>query len=67
MAKKQVERVRQILEYLGIEGDRVQMHYCSSAEGEKYANIVKEGVEKIRAMGPNPLKAEPAKQNDHHE
>ena len=52
---------------MGIEGDRVQMHFCSSAEGEKYANIVKEGVEKIRTMGPNPLKIEPAKQDDHHE
>jgi F420-non-reducing hydrogenase iron-sulfur subunit len=62
-----VERVKRILEFIGIEGDRVQMHFCSSAEGEKYAMIIKEGVEKIRAMGPNPLKAKPASQNDHHE
>jgi coenzyme F420-reducing hydrogenase delta subunit len=62
-----VQRVKQILEFLGIEGDRVQMHFCSSAEGEKYAMIASESVEKIRAMGPNPLKARTAKQNEHHE
>lgn len=52
--------MRRILAFLGIGTDRVQFFNCSSAEGEKFASIVKVSVERIRDMGPSLFKAEPA-------
>jgi coenzyme F420-reducing hydrogenase delta subunit len=52
---------------MGIGADRAQFYNCSSAEGEKFAEVVKTAVEIIRSLGQNPFKAEPAKLDDHHE
>jgi len=41
---------------IGIGADRVQMHFCSAAEGAKFSEIVKEVTQQIMALGPNPLK-----------
>jgi coenzyme F420-reducing hydrogenase delta subunit len=46
---------------MGVGADRVQFYNCSSAEGEKFAEIVKAAVERTRSLGQNPFKAEPAK------
>jgi coenzyme F420-reducing hydrogenase delta subunit len=46
---------------MGIGEGRVQFYNCSSAEGEKFAEMVKAAVESMRSLGQNPFKAEPAK------
>jgi len=46
-----------MLDLLGVGSDRVEMFYCSAAEGAKFAEIVRELTKKITEMGPNPLKA----------
>jgi coenzyme F420-reducing hydrogenase delta subunit len=56
-ARKRVESVRKILDTVGIGGERVQMYNLSSSDGPLFARIAIEMTEKIRAMGPNPLKA----------
>lgn len=45
-----------MLDMMGVGADRVQMHYCSAAEGAKFSELVKEVTEKITKLGPNPLK-----------
>ena len=55
-ARKRVEKAQQILEEIGIGGDRVQMYNLSSSEGPLFARIAKEMTEKITSMGPNPIK-----------
>ena len=55
-AKKRVERTKMILEEIGIEGERVEMYNLSASEGMKFAEIAKEMTEKIKKLGPSPIK-----------
>jgi len=55
-ARKRVEQAQQILETIGVGGERVQMYNLSSAEGPRFARITEEMVEKILGLGPNPIK-----------
>ena len=55
-ARKRVEKAREILDQIGIGGERVQMYNLSSSEGPLFARIAKEMTEKITSMGPNPIK-----------
>jgi coenzyme F420-reducing hydrogenase delta subunit len=55
-ARKRVAEARRILDLVGIGGERVQMFNLSSAEGPRFAQIALEMTEKIRALGPNPIK-----------
>ena len=42
---------------MGLEG-RLHLEWISSAEAQKYVQVVTDFTEKIREMGPNPLKIE---------
>ncbi|MCF8051438.1 MAG: hydrogenase iron-sulfur subunit [Desulfobacterales bacterium] len=55
-ARERVNHVRQLLEEIGIEGDRVRMYNLSSGEGPTFAQYATEMTEHIRDLGPNPLK-----------
>jgi len=55
-ARKRVEQAQQILEAIGIGGQRAQMYNLSSGEGPRFAEYAREMTDKIRELGPNPLK-----------
>jgi len=55
-ARKRVEAVKKILKDLGIEEDRVAMYNLSASQGPRFAEIAREMTEKIRALGPSPLR-----------
>jgi len=55
-ARKRVNQAREILEKIGIGGERVQMYNLSSSEAPRFVEIAKEMTEKITAIGPNPIK-----------
>lgn len=55
-ARERVGRVRELLEEIGLEGDRVRMYNLSSGEGPTFAAYAKEMTEHIKDLGPNPLK-----------
>ena len=55
-ARKRVEQAQQILETVGVGGERVQMYNLSSSEAPLFVQIAKEMTEKIIEMGPNPIK-----------
>jgi F420-non-reducing hydrogenase iron-sulfur subunit len=42
-----------LMEHMGIEKDRVQFSWISSAEATKFVDVVKEISDKVRALGPN--------------
>jgi len=44
--------LQKMLDQFGIERDRVILEWVSASEGEKYANIVENMTETIRALGP---------------
>mmetsp|Transcript_21643 Transcript_21643/g.10117 ORF Transcript_21643/g.10117 Transcript_21643/m.10117 type:complete len:115 (-) Transcript_21643:2713-3057(-) len=55
-ARKRVEQAAKILEIVGIGKERVSMYNLSSSEGPKFAEYAVEMYEKIKNLGPNPLK-----------
>lgn len=55
-ARKRVEKAREILESIGIGGERVAMYNLSSSEAPRFVAFAKEMTERIRALGPNPIK-----------
>ena len=46
--------MQELLYFMGLEG-RVHLEWISSAEAQKFAQVVTDFTEKIRSMGPNPL------------
>ncbi len=56
LARKRVEQTQKILDSIGTGGERVQMYNLSSSEGPKFAQIAIEMTEKIKELGPNPIK-----------
>ena len=55
-ARRRVEQAREILERIGVGGDRVQMYNLSSGEAPRFVEIAEEMTAKILALGPNPVK-----------
>lgn len=51
--------VKRILDLLGLGGARLRIEEVSSAEGPKFAAVVREFYEELVKMGPNPLKGDP--------
>ena len=55
-ARRRVERVKDILSEIGIEPERLEMYNLSSAEGVRFAQISREMNERIKKLGPSPLR-----------
>lgn len=55
-ARKRVEQAREILEKIGVGGERVQMYNLSSSEAPRFVQIAQEMTEKVKLLGPNPIK-----------
>jgi F420-non-reducing hydrogenase iron-sulfur subunit len=55
-ARMRVEYVRQLLQTIGLEPDRVAMYNMSSGEGPRFAEVCREMAEKVRKLGPNPVR-----------
>ncbi len=47
--------MKKLLEFSGIDPERLMLKWVSSAEGPRFAKVVTEFVEKIRELGPSPL------------
>ena len=50
-----VKYLKQMLDLIGIGSERLQMRFCSAAEGARFSEIVKEVTAKISELGPSPL------------
>lgn len=55
-AAKRVDYVRKLLDDIGIGGERLEMVKISAGMGDRFAEIAERITEKIRALGPNPIK-----------
>jgi len=51
-----VTLLKKILQEFGIEPERLQLEWVSASEGDRFASIVRDMVEQIKKLGPNPLK-----------
>jgi F420-non-reducing hydrogenase iron-sulfur subunit len=55
-AKKRVQYVKTLLSEVGLEADRAEMYNMSAAQGQRFAEVAREMTEKIRALGPSPIR-----------
>lgn len=67
MARRRVEEAARILDAVGVGGGRVKMYNLSAGEGPRFAEIAAEMTETIKGLGPNPIGAAPAENDDEHQ
>jgi F420-non-reducing hydrogenase iron-sulfur subunit len=51
-ARRRLNMVKKLLEYVGLEPERFQMSWVSAAEGTKYTQIIKDFVKQLEPLGP---------------
>lgn len=57
-AKDRIEITQNLLDMIGLGAERLGTEWLSAAEGEKFAKTMNEFVERIKDLGPNPMKLE---------
>lgn len=55
-AKKRIQLAKQILTEAGFQPERLEMFNLSSAQANTFAEIVERMTERIKKLGPNPLR-----------
>ena len=56
-AKNRVQKVNTLLQEVGIDGNRVEMFTLAPNQGTRFARIANEVSERIKELGPSPVKA----------
>jgi len=56
-----VEHTKQILDAIGLGSERLNMYFMSGSQGQSFAMAAQEMTERIRRLGPNPLKLDNGK------
>ena len=59
-----MEYVRELLDKIGVGGERVAMYNLSAGQGPRFAEIAREMTEKIEKLGPSPLKKSAGRTED---
>jgi F420-non-reducing hydrogenase iron-sulfur subunit len=55
-ARRRFAVLKKVVESLGLESDRLRLSWISASEGQRFADVVNEFNEKIKKMGPSPIK-----------
>nr|MDO8079615.1 hydrogenase iron-sulfur subunit [Candidatus Freyarchaeota archaeon] len=55
-AEKRVKATSKILDLIGLGSDRLRLEWISASEGMKFAEVIRSFTEKIRELGPSPLR-----------
>jgi len=51
-ARRKFIIMKNLLEWLGFEPDRVQFSWVSASEGQKFSQVIEEVVESVKVLGP---------------
>ena len=54
-ARRRMAITKKFLEYMGVEPERIQMSWVSASEGGRFAEVVTDVTEGLKAVGPNEL------------
>jgi coenzyme F420-reducing hydrogenase delta subunit len=65
-AVEQFEKTRSMVKLLGLEEGRLRLEWISAAEGVRFAQVINEFTDQVRALGPSPF-ARPAQHQDRQE
>lgn len=55
-AERRVAYVKGLLDKIGLGADRLEMHFISSAMGREFAHLTAGMTERMRELGPSPLR-----------
>jgi F420-non-reducing hydrogenase iron-sulfur subunit len=55
-AERRVLLLKKLLEQLGLEPERLRLEWISASEGEKFARVMEEMTQKLKELGPSPLR-----------
>ena len=55
-AETRIERVKGILDTIGLGKDRLEMFFMSASQGPRFAEVAREMTERIKGLGPSPIK-----------
>ncbi|KYC45427.1 MAG: hydrogenase MvhADGHdrABC F420-non-reducing hydrogenase subunit D [Candidatus Methanofastidiosum methylothiophilum] len=55
-ALKRVTMLKKLIEEMGIEPERLEIFWISASEGKKFSEVMTSFTEKIRELGPNPIR-----------
>ncbi len=55
-AKRRVRYAKKLLDQLGLDGQRVEMYNMSSAMGKAFADAATQLTERVKALGPSPIR-----------
>ncbi len=55
--RARVAYVKELLDQVGLGRDRLEMYFVSGGMGQTFANAMQEMTERLRTLGPSPLKA----------
>lgn len=56
-ARRRFAQLKKVMEVLGFDHERLQLTWISAAERDRYVEVVGKFTEKIRVLGPNPIKS----------
>ncbi len=54
--QRRVQKAKEILKSIGLEEERLDIFFMSGGQGQTFAEVATKMTERIRTLGPNPLK-----------
>jgi F420-non-reducing hydrogenase iron-sulfur subunit len=57
-ALRRITLLKKVLENFGIEPERLRLEWISASEGDKFAAVVRDMVQEVKKLGPNPVRSE---------
>jgi F420-non-reducing hydrogenase iron-sulfur subunit len=54
-ALRRITLLREVLKEFGIEPERLRLEWISASEGDKFAAVVRDMVDEVKKLGPNPM------------
>jgi len=59
--QERMEHMKPLLNNIGINEKRFELHWISASEGKQFAELMKEFTETIKQLGPSPISKKPGK------
>jgi len=57
--QKRFNMAKKLVELAGIEPERLELQWVSASEGDKYSHVITDFVNKMKVLGPTPVKSNP--------
>jgi F420-non-reducing hydrogenase iron-sulfur subunit len=55
-AKERVAHAKQLLDEVGLDGNRLEMYHIGASDAPNWAKAVREMTDRARELGPNPIR-----------